>query len=295
MNEYTKESIEYKGYTIEIVSDNDPQNPRTDWDPAGVMCCWHSRYNLGDMDGRKTISDQYSEPIDLLYELAGIGREAAQEENYIQGIIRNLNSWLDSKNKQIETIPYDELYEFIGDYSYGRNYADENDYSLYLVARFMEETVYDSGCEHEDLSYSELYDRIDKKGTIILPLSLYDHSGISMSVGSPTCRWDGSRVGWIYMTKDTMEKEGWTKEQATKYLEGEVETYDQYLTGDVWGWRVIDSDEDIVHSCYGYYGANGVKDAIETAKSEIDYLCKKAQEEYEKTQPKRKAAEMYMI
>jgi hypothetical protein len=295
MSEYTKESIEYRGYRVEIVSDDDSENPRVEHDNCGVMCCWHNRYNLGDMDRDKPISDSYSEPIDLLYELAGIGREEAQEENYIQGIIRNLNNWLDSKNKQIESIPYDELYEFIDNYSYGRNYADEDDYSLYLVARFMEETVYDKGCDHDDLSYSELYDRIEKRGTIILPLYLYDHSGITMSTSSFNCRWDSGQVGYIYMTKETIEKEGWTKEQATNYLEGEVETYDQYLTGDVWGWRVIDNDDDIIESCYGYYGDAGVEDAIKEGKSTIDYLCKKAQEEYEKTHPKRKAAEMYTI
>lgn len=231
---YTKESIEYRGHIIEIVSDDDPQNPRTDWGPAGVMCAWHSRYNLGDMDGNRPISDNYNEPIDLLYELAGIDREEYQEKQY----------------------------EESGEYS--------------------------------DMQYAELYQKIEEKGTVILPISLYDHSGISMNVGGPTCRWDGSRVGWIFITKDKIEAEGWTKEQATKYLEGEVETYSQYLEGDVWGWRVEDEDGDIVESCYGYYGDNGVEDAIAEGKATIDRLCKKAQEEYEKL-PKKKAAECYMI
>jgi ribulose bisphosphate carboxylase small subunit len=30
---------EYKGYTIKVEYDEDPQNPRTDWDSAGTMVC----------------------------------------------------------------------------------------------------------------------------------------------------------------------------------------------------------------------------------------------------------------
>jgi hypothetical protein len=31
-----------------ICTDNHPQNPRTEWDNAGTMVCFHSRYTLGD-------------------------------------------------------------------------------------------------------------------------------------------------------------------------------------------------------------------------------------------------------
>jgi hypothetical protein len=195
---------EYKGYTIKVEYDEDAQNPRTEWDNVGVMCCWHSRYDLGDMDnnglkGREhrsyPISKNYNEPIDLLYELAGIGREAAQEENYIQGIIRNLNEWLDNKNKQIETIPYDELYEFIDGCMYNRCVPEVDDYSLYLVQKFIEETVYDKGCDYDDMSRADLFKIIEEKGTIIKGLFLYDHSGITISTGRFSCPWDSGQVG----------------------------------------------------------------------------------------------------
>lgn len=38
---------EYEGY---IIRDEDPQNPRTEWDNLGRMVCCHQRYNLGDTD-----------------------------------------------------------------------------------------------------------------------------------------------------------------------------------------------------------------------------------------------------
>jgi len=43
------ESIEYKGYTIKIIPDDDSESPR-DWDNLGIMVCQHKKYNLGDTD-----------------------------------------------------------------------------------------------------------------------------------------------------------------------------------------------------------------------------------------------------
>jgi hypothetical protein len=44
------ETEEYKDYTIKIMPDNDPMNPRTDFDNlATIVCVNHRRYNLGDV------------------------------------------------------------------------------------------------------------------------------------------------------------------------------------------------------------------------------------------------------
>lgn len=42
------ETEEYKGYTIKIEPDEDPINPRTEWDNLGTMAAFHNRYDLGD-------------------------------------------------------------------------------------------------------------------------------------------------------------------------------------------------------------------------------------------------------
>ena len=36
------------GYTLKIIPDENPLNPRTDCDHLGIMICWHRRYSLGD-------------------------------------------------------------------------------------------------------------------------------------------------------------------------------------------------------------------------------------------------------
>lgn len=149
-------------------------------------------------------------------------------------------------------------------------------------------------------------EKIARKHYIILPLYLYDHSGITMSTGPFSCPWDSGQVGWIYFDKAKLAEEKWTEEQAVKYLEGEVETYDAYLTGNVYGYVIerrpvdrpdifetketvylsdLEADEDAdwepVDSCSGYYGhdenKNGIKDAVEILK---EYHVKKDAETF---------------
>jgi hypothetical protein len=132
---------------------------------------------------------------------------------------------------------------------------------------------YELGDKHNFSSNQDFQDwwEDNGKGGVILPLALMDHSGLSMWVGSgPSVfdpgGWDSGQVGWIYATKETIESE-WGKdkkarEQAKKYLEGEVEVYNCYLTGDVYGY-VLEGPEGEIDSCWGFYGH---KDAEEEAK-----------------------------
>ena len=116
---------------------------------------------------------------------------------------------------------------------------------------------------------------------VMLPLYLYDHSGLRMKVGSFNgllpqghARWDSGQVGFIYaagMGHDwTPEHKAkhypdMTDEQIlTKVLHAEVETYDQYLRGDIYHaalYRVETCNlghehHEIVDSCGGFYGVD---------------------------------------
>lgn len=106
---------------------------------------------------------------------------------------------------------------------------------------------------------------------VMLPLYLYDHSGLRMSTGSFSCPWDSGQVGWIYATKEQVIKEfgEWSAEsiqKAEKLLNAEVETYSQYLEGDVWGYIIeMRSDEDEEDwedhsSCWGFFGFDYCKE-----------------------------------
>jgi hypothetical protein len=137
---------------------------------------------------------------------------------------------------------------------------------------------YTLGDKHE-MSVDEaksFADKVLKNGGIVLPLYLYDHSGITMSVNSFSCSWDSGQVGFIYATKEDIRK-NWnlrkvTKEKledARKLLIAEVEYYDDYLTGQSYGYIVESPEGDHLDSCWGFVGDKYVKEAAtESAKHE---------------------------
>lgn len=110
----------------------------------------------------------------------------------------------------------------------------------------------------------------------ILPLYLYDHSGITMSTSNGSypfnCPWDSGWVGFIYVTKGDLRKELSKQrlskksiEYAKKVLQQEVETYDEYLTGQVFGYVVEDKSGEHLDSCWGFYGFDYCKQEAESA------------------------------
>lgn len=132
-------------------------------------------------------------------------------------------------------------------------------------------------------SWAEVRDAIevDEGALVILPLYLYDHSGISMSVGASRgqhAAWDSGQVGFIYCTDGDMVANGIKDlDQAEALLRGEVDAYNRYLTGDLYTYRIEKSSTcdschhtsaEIVDSCSGWYS---VEDAMSEAMQVVDY------------------------
>lgn len=129
---------------------------------------------------------------------------------------------------------------------------------------------YDLGDKHnyssDDYnSWEEMKKAIQKEENpaVILPLYMYDHSGISISTSPFSCRWDSGQIGFILVSKKkALEEFGGKivtaklKERIEKILELEVETYTQYVEGDVYGFQIVDEDDNIIDSCYGFYGSD---------------------------------------
>ena len=105
------------------------------------------------------------------------------------------------------------------------------------------------------LSTGELFSLVEQmEGMVILPLYLYDHSGITMNTTGFSCPWDSGKV-----TPETVEK-------ARQVLEGEVKSYDYFLTGQCYGFQLFREDVE-VDSCWGFLGE--IRDVQDDVK---DYL-----------------------
>ena len=108
---------------------------------------------------------------------------------------------------------------------------------------------------------------------IVLPLYMYDHGGITISLTPFSCPFDSGQVGFVSVPRKRMlseySKKIFTpklKARALEIVEHELATLDSFLRGEVYGYTVDDED-----SCWGFYGE---EDAIAEAKGEIDYTVK---------------------
>jgi hypothetical protein len=123
-------------------------------------------------------------------------------------------------------------------------------------------------------SWGELYRAIlvDEEPPLVAALYLYDHSGLRISVEPFGCKWDSGQVGWAYVPGGSPEFAGMgdpeaRRTRALEIIKSEVEVYDQYLSGEVFGVRVLNPDGEEVDSCWGFYGYDH---AVEEANQMLD-------------------------
>lgn len=130
----------------------------------------------------------------------------------------------------------------------------------------------------ESFSDMEYYINSTLKAIVCLPIYMYEHSGITINTTGFSCSWDSGQVGFIYTTQKKLDElaitmkddETWTMfvDRLESYLLNEVETMDQYVRGDVYGFKIKNPEGDVVDSCSGFYGSdikeNGILDHIDS-------------------------------
>ena len=127
-----------------------------------------------------------------------------------------------------------------------------------------------------DLSMDQLRKRAERK-SVLLPVFLYDHSGLAMNTIGFHCPWDSGQVGYIYVTLEAVRKEFGAKrvtkslrEKAEDILRGEVVSYDAYLGGRVYGY-VIEQDGEEIDARWGFFGHFEL-DCLSEARAVVDHL-----------------------
>lgn len=171
-------------FRLLIQRDDDPQNPRTEYDNFGTMCHWHPNMDVGE--------ERVTQPCN-------------QEE-------------------------YDELTEDYG---------------------------------------------------IVVPVYMYEHSGIALSTQPFTCAWDSGQVGFIAVTMDTVRVNyllgpgdpisDEIQNKAIALMQTEVKIYDDFINGNVWGFTLeqmetCDCCGNINWECIdGVSGFSGGEDATRDA------------------------------
>jgi len=127
----------------------------------------------------------------------------------------------------------------------------------------------------------EIFESVQKKKTFegywVFPVYAYIHGGVSLSVGShnfPDARWDVSMKGFALIKR---EPGSYTEKAALKAAEGLIETWNQYLSGEVYEYRIYEKSKDetgkkqkdLIDSCSGFYGKN---ECLSEAESIVNHI-----------------------
>jgi hypothetical protein len=157
--------------------------------------------------------------------------------------------------------------------------------------------------DHESMEDVVEFLFCERRAILVIPLFLLDHSGISMSYGRPLdgaawkqadieargrfigdeAGWDTTHVGFAYTTAEIVESLGVPNDpdEIRRQVVGEIEEYDKFLRGDVYGYVIEDEAGETIDSCWGFLGdeyfeeevARAVEDAKETLTRERDQVA----------------------
>jgi len=178
----------------------------------------------------------------------------------------------------VETIDYRNFkINIIQDENYSTDMLNEDD-SIFMLYNHRSFYVTKKGYNNE-LSQAALADMMED--FYFYPVYAYIHSGVALSLGNSeypfNCRWDTSMCGGIFISKTDSDFD--TKEKRKKYAEGMIEEWNNVLSGNVYGYKVMKNDEEI-DSCWGYVGDYETSGIIDEAKYVIDCEIKRNAEKY---------------
>jgi hypothetical protein len=146
-------------------------------------------------------------------------------------------------------------------------------------------------CSENYSGWNDIREAIIKDNDVaaILPLFLFDHSGITISTSAEQFRacdsagWDWGCVGFIYVTKARVREDFMvtriTKEvltRATEVLVAEVKEYASYLEGEVYGFVITAKDGETCEEC-GHQGKPEIIESCWGFIGDIDYCRREAQ------------------
>lgn len=149
---------------------------------------------------------------------------------------------------------------------------DENEdiFLVSLLDRYF--WVPPKGCKRVREAINWLEDEENREGFDVYFVDAYIHSGVRLALAGsteaarmPDRQWDVTTGGvYVFVRKDVNWPEG--PEKAAESL---VETWNMYLSGDVWDYTIEDEDGEWVDSLGSTYGYDN---AIQEAKDAIDAL-----------------------
>lgn len=133
-------------------------------------------------------------------------------------------------------------------------------------------------------SWKELETDLKKQYLHIVPVWMFDHSGLSFGIGDKPCPWDSGQVGFALLSKEDINNfglEDFSYDKLVDLLIEDLEVFGQYMNGTSYEYQILDEHGNVIDSCTGYYKLEyAMESGVADAKSLIKYEEQKAWEKF---------------
>lgn len=130
--------------------------------------------------------------------------------------------------------------------------------------------------KHKNWGQVEKWLRAKKGAIAVIPVYLYNHSGIFINTTGFDCKWDSGQAGLYYTTKlQYMEcVDNYLETSKIKQvLEQEIEALNKYFTGDIYAYKITNKLGNVIEFAGNYYD-------YKEAEAEGNIELKSLQKEY---------------
>ena len=141
-----------------------------------------------------------------------------------------------------------------------RNYSSPDDEER--IKEIIKETgeIVNNVDDHEN----EIKKEIEESGEKVLfisPVTKYEHSGVSYSLGAWSWR-DYSVCGFYIVTDKTQKIVGIDEKDFEKVIESELDYYTKRANGEIYEFSLYDPDGEIINHCGGLYSMDEIREYL---------------------------------
>jgi len=128
--------------------------------------------------------------------------------------------------------------------------------------RIIEETGNEADSqEHHMKLIKEEIEGTCEKVLAIYPITKYEHSSVSYSLGTKH-GFDNSNNGFYIITKESRKETGIAKKDFEKAIEQELEDYNKWVNGETYCFTLYNKEGKIEDACGGFYSLDHIKESL---------------------------------
>lgn len=115
--------------------------------------------------------------------------------------------------------------------------------------------------DHMKMIKADIKNMIGEKVIAIYPVTKYEHSGVSFSLGNQS-GFDYSQNGFYIITDKTAKEIGVKKEDFEKIIKSEIDLFNSWVNNEVYGFILYDKDGEQIDSCCGFYDIEDIREHL---------------------------------